>query len=270
VNWRPFADATPALSTRQLDEPTNFLDREALGGLSIAIRDWAGAVCIISHNLEFVNALCPEIWNVDAGRLTHIGKVAIIDDAFDDVKPSRVGSRMGTPRGAATPANGTSGVNTAATSAANSAAPSDADGDVPQPKLKKKKKLTRNEQKATEARRAKRKLDWLSYGGPKPEDTGESGSRAVDALRALTDLVLAQTRTDLTSEFNVTTAHLFPPAGFGFEPRTPSSCTTWFHRVSCNCACIEFPFRLRFWIMTYHIDVSPANVTRTCDWITDE
>jgi len=27
-----------------LDEPSNFLDREALGGLAIAIRDWAGAV----------------------------------------------------------------------------------------------------------------------------------------------------------------------------------------------------------------------------------
>lgn len=176
-----------------LDEPTNFLDREALGGLSVAIRDWAGAVCIISHNLEFVNALCPEIWNVDAGRLTHRGKVAIVDDAFDDVKPSRVGSRMGTPRGGGTPANGTS---TAATSAVNSAAPSEAEGStgVPKPKKKKKvshravgnrtghllmesyrKQLTRNEQKAQEARRAKRKLDWLSYGGPKPEDTGEFG-----------------------------------------------------------------------------------------------
>ncbi|KAG8718726.1 hypothetical protein FRC09_012202 [Ceratobasidium sp. 395] len=37
-----------------LDEPTNFLDREALGGLAVAIRDWGGAVAIISHNDEFV------------------------------------------------------------------------------------------------------------------------------------------------------------------------------------------------------------------------
>jgi ATPase subunit of ABC transporter with duplicated ATPase domains len=36
----------------------NFLDREALGGLAVAIRDWAGAVVIISHNEEFVGALC--------------------------------------------------------------------------------------------------------------------------------------------------------------------------------------------------------------------
>ena len=41
-----------------LDEPSNFLDREALGGLAVAIRDWAGAVVIISHNNEFVSALC--------------------------------------------------------------------------------------------------------------------------------------------------------------------------------------------------------------------
>jgi ATPase subunit of ABC transporter with duplicated ATPase domains len=34
------------------------LDRDALGGLAVAIRDWAGAVVIISHNEEFVGALC--------------------------------------------------------------------------------------------------------------------------------------------------------------------------------------------------------------------
>lgn len=60
-----------------LDEPSNFLDREALGGLAVAIRDWAGAVVsgsafpvrrefttrsqvIISHNQEFVTALCKQ------------------------------------------------------------------------------------------------------------------------------------------------------------------------------------------------------------------
>jgi ATPase subunit of ABC transporter with duplicated ATPase domains len=34
------------------------LDRDALGGLATAIRQWAGAVVIISHNEEFVGALC--------------------------------------------------------------------------------------------------------------------------------------------------------------------------------------------------------------------
>lgn len=147
------------------------MDREALGGLSVAIREWAGAVCIISHNMEFVNALCPEIWHVDAGRLTHKGKIALVEDAFDDVKTSRTNSRIGTPRTrAGTP---TTAATSAAASAATSAATSEVEGgDVSKPKIK-KKKLTRNEVKAAEARRAKRKLDWLTYGGEREPDTGE-------------------------------------------------------------------------------------------------
>jgi ATPase components of ABC transporters with duplicated ATPase domains len=42
-----------------LDEPTNFLDRDSLGGLAVAIRDYKGGVVMISHNEEFVGALCP-------------------------------------------------------------------------------------------------------------------------------------------------------------------------------------------------------------------
>lgn len=33
-----------------LDEPTNYLDREALGALSSALNEWGGAVLMISHN----------------------------------------------------------------------------------------------------------------------------------------------------------------------------------------------------------------------------
>jgi elongation factor 3 len=51
-----------------LDEPTNYLDRESLGGLAVAIRNWGGAVIMISHNTEFVEALCPELWHIDAGK----------------------------------------------------------------------------------------------------------------------------------------------------------------------------------------------------------
>ncbi|KAJ9111773.1 hypothetical protein QFC22_006432 [Naganishia vaughanmartiniae] len=156
-----------------LDEPTNFLDREALGGLSVAIRDWGGAVCIISHNMEFVNALCPEIWHVDAGRLTHKGKIAIVEDAFDDMKTSRTNSRIGTPRTrAGTPTTAAaSAAASAATSVANSAATSEAEGgEFAKPKSR-KKKLTRNDAKARDARRAKRKLDWLTYGGEREADT---------------------------------------------------------------------------------------------------
>ena len=40
-----------------LDEPSNFLDREALGGLAVAIRDWAGAV--VSPILDFPSIVNP-------------------------------------------------------------------------------------------------------------------------------------------------------------------------------------------------------------------
>ncbi|KAJ7594005.1 P-loop containing nucleoside triphosphate hydrolase protein [Mycena floridula] len=143
-----------------LDEPSNFLDREALGGLAVAIRDWAGAVVIISHNNEFVSALCPEIWNVDAGVLTQQGKAAIVEDAFLDKKGS----------GANTPLR--SRMQTPIASAAGTPAGSGAeDGGSPKPVVKRKKKLTRNQMKAQEERRRLRKLQWLTSGGPKPEDT---------------------------------------------------------------------------------------------------
>ncbi|KAG1242220.1 hypothetical protein G6F68_016295 [Rhizopus microsporus] len=51
-----------------LDEPTNFLDREALGGLATAIKKWEGAVVMISHSNEFVSALCPESWKLIGGQ----------------------------------------------------------------------------------------------------------------------------------------------------------------------------------------------------------
>lgn len=52
-----------------LDEPTNYLDRESLGGLASAIETFEGGVIIISHNNEFVSQLCPETWVMDAGHL---------------------------------------------------------------------------------------------------------------------------------------------------------------------------------------------------------
>merc|ERR1711898_65722 len=36
-----------------LDEPTNYLDRESLGALADAIREFEGGVVIISHNNDF-------------------------------------------------------------------------------------------------------------------------------------------------------------------------------------------------------------------------
>jgi elongation factor 3 len=149
-----------------LDEPSNFLDREALGGLAVAIKKWTGAVVIISHNHEFVMSLCSEIWEIEAGRMTHKGKSAVVEDILGDAKSPKgsgantpVRSRVTSPvvSNAATPV--VSGAEEGAGGAANAVA------------VMKKKKVTRNQLKVREERRRLRKLAWLTHGGPKPEDT---------------------------------------------------------------------------------------------------
>jgi len=52
-----------------IDEPTNYLDRDALGALTEAIEGWTGGVVVISHNLEFCNRVATEKWIMDAGHL---------------------------------------------------------------------------------------------------------------------------------------------------------------------------------------------------------
>ena len=56
-----------------LDEPTNYLDRDSLGALAGAIREYGGGVLIITHHNEFSGALCNEVWTVDAGKLVATG-----------------------------------------------------------------------------------------------------------------------------------------------------------------------------------------------------
>lgn len=53
-----------------LDEPTNYLDREALGALSAALNEWGGSVLMISHNKEFYSSVCKEEWIVADGVVT--------------------------------------------------------------------------------------------------------------------------------------------------------------------------------------------------------
>merc|ERR1712125_251468 len=47
-----------------LDEPTNYLDREALGALAGAINDFEGGVVLITHNQEFADQTTRETWVV--------------------------------------------------------------------------------------------------------------------------------------------------------------------------------------------------------------
>merc|ERR1712093_853655 len=67
-----------------LDEPTNYLDRDGLGALSLGLQDFGGGVVIISHNMEFTNSICTEKWIMDAGRLTREGEVVGEDVELDN------------------------------------------------------------------------------------------------------------------------------------------------------------------------------------------
>lgn len=58
-----------------LDEPTNYLDRESLGALAGAIRNYGGGCLMISHNREFTDALCPTQWVVADGKLALKGEI---------------------------------------------------------------------------------------------------------------------------------------------------------------------------------------------------
>merc|ERR1712100_311573 len=51
-----------------LDEPTNYLDRDSLGALANAIRDFEGGVVLITHNKEFADATTRETWVVANNR----------------------------------------------------------------------------------------------------------------------------------------------------------------------------------------------------------
>ncbi|PNW84140.1 hypothetical protein CHLRE_04g222700v5 [Chlamydomonas reinhardtii] len=56
-----------------LDEPTNYLDRDSLGALAGAIKDFGGGIVVISHHNEFVSALCNERWIVGGGKMVREG-----------------------------------------------------------------------------------------------------------------------------------------------------------------------------------------------------
>lgn len=151
-----------------LDEPTNFLDRDSLGGLAVAIRDFKGGVVMISHNEEFVGALASEQWHVRDGRVAHRGNSAIALDRFEDSRP---GSAI--PSGVSSAMASTAA--STASSAVNSGAEDNADDTPLKFRAKKKRKKTKKELKEQEVRRRLRHIEWLNSpkGTRHPPDTDE-------------------------------------------------------------------------------------------------
>ncbi|PCH38593.1 hypothetical protein WOLCODRAFT_66180 [Wolfiporia cocos MD-104 SS10] len=56
-----------------LDEPTNYLDRESLAALIKALKEFEGGVLVITHNRDFSESLCKEVWAMRDGRLEASG-----------------------------------------------------------------------------------------------------------------------------------------------------------------------------------------------------
>jgi len=52
-----------------LDEPTNHLDMETIDALVDAIKDFNGAVVMVSHDQYFLSQVATEFWSVAAGKL---------------------------------------------------------------------------------------------------------------------------------------------------------------------------------------------------------
>merc|ERR1712019_147711 len=70
-----------------LDEPTNYLDREGLGALVLACKDYQGGVLIISHNKEFCDNVATEKWIMKGGYLRIEGEsVEREEDKAEDNK----------------------------------------------------------------------------------------------------------------------------------------------------------------------------------------
>merc|ERR1711937_705202 len=63
-----------------LDEPTNYLDRDGLGALVLAIKDYKGGVLIISHNKEFCDGVATEKWIMKGGHLRIEGESKVDEE----------------------------------------------------------------------------------------------------------------------------------------------------------------------------------------------
>ena len=157
-----------------LDEPSNYLDRDSLGALSLALKDFKGGCLIISHNSEFVTSICTEQIHVDTGRivgrsggLPNIGGLSVQDGTGSGTSSARPGS------------SAMSSIQNSPNASAYNSGVED-NGQEESMKFKgrkfaKRTKLTRAQLKEREVRRRLRYIEWLNSpkGTPKPVDTDD-------------------------------------------------------------------------------------------------
>lgn len=67
-----------------LDEPTNYLDRESLAQLAGAISSFEGGVVMITHNNDFCEELCPEVWHLENNTLNLKGDAEWMKNALSE------------------------------------------------------------------------------------------------------------------------------------------------------------------------------------------
>ena len=65
---------TAPTSLLLLDEPTNHLDMKSCAVLSAALEDYEGAICVISHDRDFLYGFVNRVWKIKDGvRTEYLG-----------------------------------------------------------------------------------------------------------------------------------------------------------------------------------------------------
>jgi len=68
-----------------LDEPTNHLDVESIEALADALRQYKGAILLVSHDVRLISDICNELWVINGD-----GSVEIHEESFQEYKDKLV------------------------------------------------------------------------------------------------------------------------------------------------------------------------------------
>ena len=72
-----------------LDEPTNHLDMDSIDALSVALKEFSGGVAIVSHDEQFLDSVCNEVWICQNGSMSRFeGKIGSSSGVVKQYKDS--------------------------------------------------------------------------------------------------------------------------------------------------------------------------------------